>query len=136
MTRKPVYSRLTDAQLDAALSTRADRIDPTAGFVDSVMAVIQRESAAPAPIPFPWRRAFPGLVAALATLAFLAVLVTSVLGSVPRNNAAVPDTSLPMHPEFLPLFHVMPSPAAFGLVISAVVTLGTLVLCRRLLSAH
>jgi len=37
---------------------------PSSGFVVSVMDAVRRESAGPPPIPFPWKRALPGLFAA------------------------------------------------------------------------
>jgi hypothetical protein len=41
---------------------------PSSGFVASVMDRISQEAALPPPIPFPWKRALPGL--AIATLVF------------------------------------------------------------------
>lgn len=52
--------------LDRVLSEEQE-IMPSSGFVSSVMDAVRREAAALPPIPFPWRRALPGLtVAALA----------------------------------------------------------------------
>jgi hypothetical protein len=39
-----------------------DTIVPSSGFAASVMEVVTREASAPPPIPFPWKRALPGLV--------------------------------------------------------------------------
>ncbi len=54
---------------DNSNSTRLDRIlaqeeqlVPSSGFLASVMERVQEEAAIPAPIPFPWKRAFPGMV--------------------------------------------------------------------------
>lgn len=56
-------------------STRLDRIlaeeqqlVPSSGFLASVMERVQQEAAAPAPIPFPWKRALPGIVFAAGVL--------------------------------------------------------------------
>ena len=38
-------------------------IRPSSGFASAVMAAVRREAAAPPPIPFPWKRALPGLAA-------------------------------------------------------------------------
>jgi len=40
---------------------REVEITPSSGFVRSVMAAVRSEAAAPPPIPFPWKRALPGL---------------------------------------------------------------------------
>jgi len=42
---------------------RETEIVPSSGFARSVMAAVRREAAAPPPIPFPWKRALPGLTA-------------------------------------------------------------------------
>jgi len=41
-----------------------DELIPSSGFLASVMERVQDESRAPAPIPFPWRRAVPGILLA------------------------------------------------------------------------
>jgi hypothetical protein len=43
---------------------------PSSGFVDTVMDRIREESAAPQPIPFPWRQAIFGAMAACVGLAW------------------------------------------------------------------
>ena len=43
-----------------------DEIVPSSGFTASVMDAVMREATAPPPIPFPWKRALPGLVWCLA----------------------------------------------------------------------
>jgi hypothetical protein len=49
--------------LDRILS-KEEEIIPSSGFAASVMDAVRREAAAPPPIPFPWKRAIPGLCAA------------------------------------------------------------------------
>jgi hypothetical protein len=54
--------------LDMALATE-EEILPTSGFLASVMDRVQEEAArvvAPTPISFPWKRAIPGILLALA----------------------------------------------------------------------
>jgi len=48
--------------LDSVLLREAEII-PSSGFAKSVMAAVRSEAAAPPPIPFPWKRALPGLAA-------------------------------------------------------------------------
>ena len=61
--------------LDRILS-KEQEIIPSSGFIGSVMDAVRREAAAPPPIPFPWKRAVPGLCAAC-----LAVVAVFVAGS-------------------------------------------------------
>lgn len=46
----------------------ASEIVPSAGFVSGVMEAVRREAAAPPPIPFPWLRALPALLAGLVAI--------------------------------------------------------------------
>ena len=41
-----------------------DELIPSSGFLASVMERVQEEAAAPPPIPFPWKRAVPGILLA------------------------------------------------------------------------
>ena len=61
---------MQDHELDRILSEE-QAILPTRGFTSRVMAAVVGEASAPAPIPFPWRRALPGLVASGLALAGL-----------------------------------------------------------------
>jgi hypothetical protein len=56
--------------LDRILS-KEQEILPSSGFIDSVMDAVRCEAAAPPPIPFPWKRAVPGLCAACLALVAL-----------------------------------------------------------------
>lgn len=49
--------------LDRILSAEQE-ITPSSGFVAAVMDAVRHDAAAPPPIPFPWKRALPGLCAA------------------------------------------------------------------------
>jgi hypothetical protein len=48
-------------EIDRVLSSE-DAVVPSSGFASSVMEAVKRESKAPPPIPFPWKRALPGLI--------------------------------------------------------------------------
>jgi len=61
---------MQDDELDRIFS-KEQVILPSSGFGGCVMAAVVREASAPAPIPFPWRRALPGLVASGLALAVL-----------------------------------------------------------------
>ena len=80
---------MTHDDIDRILS-REEELLPSSGFAASVMDAVQRESALPPPIPFPWKRALPGLlVAALALLAVAAVFVVGVAQLI-RHGAGGP----------------------------------------------
>jgi hypothetical protein len=56
--------------LDRVLSGKED-IVPSSGFAAAVMNAVRSEAAVPPQIPFPWKRALPGLAAsALALVSF------------------------------------------------------------------
>ena len=71
---------------------REDEILPSSGFAVSVMDAVRREAAAPAPIPFPWKRALPGLV--VAGSALVLVLVAGIV-AITRLNAASTAAQIP-----------------------------------------
>jgi hypothetical protein len=69
---------MTDDPVDRILS-REDDILPSSGFVSSVMEAIRQEAATPPPIPFPWKRAAPGLIAATVALMTLVNWLVSAI---------------------------------------------------------
>jgi hypothetical protein len=58
---------MTDHNLDRILAAD-DELIPSSGFLTAVMERVEQEAAAPAPIPFPWKRAVPGIVLAAGVL--------------------------------------------------------------------
>jgi len=76
---------MRDPELDRILSTEQD-IVPSANFARNVMDKVRMEASAPPPIPFPWKRALPGII--LCVLAVVAVFVTAVLR--PRPQRVLP----------------------------------------------
>ena len=63
---------MRDSDFDRILS-KEEQILPSSGFAASVMEAVQREAAAPPPIPFPWKRALPGICAAVLMIALVVV---------------------------------------------------------------
>ncbi|HEY1904054.1 MAG TPA: hypothetical protein VGG56_16610 [Terracidiphilus sp.] len=61
----------TKKEIDAMELSALDRIlasdeaiVPSSGFLSAVMEKVEHEARMPAPIPFPWKRALPGIVLA------------------------------------------------------------------------
>jgi hypothetical protein len=52
---------MTAKKIDKILAEE-EELMPSSGFLASVMERIEDEAAAPPPIPFPWKRAIPGMV--------------------------------------------------------------------------
>jgi len=82
--------RLTEqdeGEINRILS-REDEILPSSGFAVSVMDAVRREAAAPPPIPFPWKRALPGLVAGGFVLAMVFVTVVAAIVQLIRASTS------------------------------------------------
>jgi hypothetical protein len=60
--------------IDHILATDGELV-PSSGFLASVMERVEEEAAAPAPIPFPWKLALPGILLAVGVLGWGAVEV-------------------------------------------------------------
>ena len=90
-------------ELDHVLS-RETEIVPSSGFVRSVMAAVRNEAVVPPPIPFPWKRALPGLLASVAAIAWSVVDAvrnpaqqsTSVISAIPSTFTQWIDGLLPV----------------------------------------
>ena len=54
---------MTSERIDGILASEEDLV-PSSGFLAAVMERVQEESAVPPPIPFPWKRAAPGIALA------------------------------------------------------------------------
>ena len=81
-----------DDEMNRILS-REEEIVPSSGFAASVMDAVRREAAAPPPIPFPWKRALPVLVAGGFVLIMVFVTLVVTIAQVIRSSAA---TQFPM----------------------------------------
>lgn len=130
---------LTDADLDRALRAEQDTLLPSSGFPDSVMTAIQHEASAPAPIPFPWRRALPGLVAAALVLLALVAGVIFVVGSAPAATPVQASSSSGfLSAQLAWLLHSASAnlPDAIWVGSSLALTFACLLVCRRLIFAR
>lgn len=113
-------------ELERALSEEIE-IVPSAGFVSAVMNAVRREASAPPPIPFPWKRALPGLAAG--ALALVAMIIAVV------KNAGRPVPAAPDQSRLLPaLAHAVDIAQLYGvgwILLALLVTLGCVTLSMR-----
>jgi len=83
-------------EIDHMLS-HEDEILPSSGFAVAVMDALRREAAAPPPIPFPWKRALPGLVVGGFVLVFAlvagvaAIVQLAMTSTIPQVSASLPS---------------------------------------------
>ena len=132
----PVGRLVENEEFDHILS-REDEIFPSSGFAASVMDAVRREAAAPKPIPFPWKRAVPGLV--IAGLALVAVvLVAAVVVMTQAGKVTASPTSIPVPStiSFMSLFHGDIQTAVSWTVLSLLVAFVTVKLSMRLASGR
>ncbi len=73
---------MRNEELDRILSrigTEEDEIIPSSGFTASLMDSVRREATTPPPIPFPWKRALPGLAAGCVALVLVLIEIVTHL---------------------------------------------------------
>jgi hypothetical protein len=81
-------------EIDRILATE-ETLLPSSGFLASVMERVREEAATPAPIPFPWKRALPGMVVAAGILGAGAFeFVRHALPAAGELTLAVPQISV------------------------------------------
>ena len=80
-------------QMDRILAAE-EALVPSSGFLASVMERVREEAAAPPPIPFPWKRALPGIVFAAGVLGWggfeLVRMGLATVSAVPLSAPHVP----------------------------------------------
>jgi hypothetical protein len=101
-----------EGEINRILS-REDEILPSSGFAVSVMDAVRCEAAAPPPIPFPWKRALPGLLVGAVVLALVPVAVVRAIAQLDRATASQFSMFLPS---------AMPSVFSGGLESAAICT--------------
>lgn len=128
---------LTDADIDRALASATDGLLPSSGFAASVMAAIAHDATAPAPIPFPWKRAIPGFAAIVVALALLLATLISMATSAPAASVAPVHADAIDSAALLPFLH---STQGTNIVVWTAVTIAafivSLVYFRRLLASR
>ena len=105
-----------------------EKILPSSGFAASVIDAVRREAFTPPPIPFPWKRAWPCLVAGLLTLV---VVPAALLG--PLERAAASRSTPPISMSSLPsLFRPAIDSGAPWIALALLVTLASTVFAKRI----
>lgn len=70
-------------------TSAAEHIEPSSGFVLSVMEPVRAQASEPQPIAFPWRCVVPGIVAIACGLLALAVVAVRQLGTASASNQSL-----------------------------------------------
>ncbi|MGO9776452.1 MAG: hypothetical protein ACLQGT_06205 [Terracidiphilus sp.] len=116
-------SAMLDAKIEALLAGEEELI-PSSGFLGSVMECVQEEAVAPPPIPFPWKRTLPGI---------LAITGVFTWGAVKLFRQGLPTLSSPALPlPHLPATLDLPLEQAGWVALALGVTLLSYLLSRRL----
>jgi hypothetical protein len=68
-----------------------DVLLPSSGFAASVMDAIQQQAAVPAPIPFPWKWAIPGLAALVVGIVMLGWLAVNTFQGMGQSSMGGTD---------------------------------------------
>ena len=131
--------RLTEhdeGEINRILS-REDEILPSSGFAVSVMDAVRREAAAPPPIPFPWKRALPGLVLGGFALALVFVTVVVAIAQLIRASTSA-QFSMSLPSVTTPIFGLQRNLeiAAIWTVLALLVTFVSVKLSMRLASGR
>jgi hypothetical protein len=99
---KPTIGRYRTGRLPGAaeneevnrMLSSEDEILPSSGFAAAVMDAVRREAAVPPPIPFPWKRALPGMIVAGLVFVLAVMAVVAVIVYLPMTST-VPQVSTP-----------------------------------------
>jgi len=109
--------------LDEMLASESE-IVPSSGFLSAVMERVKEEASAPAPIPFPWKRALPGLALVAGVFGWLGVeLVRAGVTAITQSSGATVQ---------IPPGLVQPMEQAGWVGLGLAVSLASWLLTRRL----
>ena len=117
---------MTNEDLDRILS-HEEGILPSAGFTARVMEGVRSEAKAPPPIPFPWKRALPGLAAVGLALGSLLVSLAKVFSGAWAMPQAATETLV-----IQPLLHATLYAGLGPIALALLVSLAALKLSMRL----
>jgi hypothetical protein len=109
--------------IDEILATD-EEIVPSSGFLGAVMERVEEEARMPAPIPFPWKRAVPGLALVAGIFGWMGVEL--VRAGIPAMQQVSPATGQ------IPQGLVQPMEQAGWVGLALAVSLASWLLARRL----
>jgi hypothetical protein len=118
---------MKDEHIDAILSNETD-IAPSSGFAGSVMEAVRSKAAAPPPIPFPWKRALPGIAAC--GIALILLLLEAFRSPVDISTAGTVYAGLSSH--VTPWFVAFEMAGGGWILLAILLTLGGIKLTLRL----
>lgn len=90
---------MKDHEFDRILSSEGDLV-PSSGFASTVMDAVRSEASAPPPIPFPWKRALPGMAAGVLALVLLFIEVFRQSAHVSPVPSTLGNLFSPLAPAF------------------------------------
>jgi hypothetical protein len=97
---------------------------PSSGFLASVMERVEEASTAPPPIPFPWKRAIPGMIVAAGVLGWGGVEVV--------RYAMQAASTLTTHAPALPALLTLHMEQAGWVAVACAASLASWLFARRL----
>jgi len=113
------------------IGSEKEEITPSSGFTASVMDAVRREAATPPPIPFPWKRALPGLAAACVALALVLIEIVTHLDQEAVVRQIHPVTTS----TFDPILKAAMSTGIGWIFLALLLSLVSIMLSMRLTSA-
>ncbi len=113
---------MTESEFDRIMADD-EQIVPSSGFTQSVMDAVRQEAATPKPIPFPWGRAVPGLIAIAIML--VAIAVSS------HGSGAEPQIRSNLSPVVAAAIHAITSPVTIWIGFVLLLTFASLQLSAR-----
>lgn len=113
---------MTESEFDRIVAND-EKIVPSSGFAQSVMDAVRQEAATPKPIPFPWVRAVPGLVAIAIIL--VAIAVSS------HGSSAEPQIRNNLSPVVVAAMQAVTSPVTIWIGFVLLLTFASIQLSAR-----
>jgi hypothetical protein len=93
--KRQATGRLAESEeVDRMLSIE-EEILPSSGFAVAVMDAVRREAAAPPPIPFPWKRALPGMIVGCLVFLLALIAVVAVVVYLPKTSTIPQVSTIP-----------------------------------------
>ena len=122
--------RIDMNKIDRILASEEELV-PSSGFLAAVMERVREEAAAPPPIPFPWRRALPGILLAAGGLGWGGFELVRHGLPLAELSLALPRVSF-VGPLHLSLTTDSPLQSAGWVALALIVSLLSWLLSRRI----